>query len=53
MDGIVKEAFPNFGPKLPDMREEKETLLVSELLAAIVQGFERGYGKEKVLDCDP
>ena len=46
MDVIVKENFPGFGPKLPKKLDEKKTLEVSELLAVIVKGFERGYSKE-------
>ena len=53
LEGIVKEAFPNFGRKLPKMREGTKTLRVSELLVAIVKGFERGYSKEKVLHRNP
>ena len=49
LEGIIKEVFPNFGPKLPKMLERTETVQVSELLAAMVKGFERGYRREKVL----
>jgi hypothetical protein len=53
LEGIVKEALPNFGPDLPKSPEENGRLQVSEILAAIVKGFERGYIKEKVLHCNP
>ena len=53
MESIIQEVFPNFGPKLPKLLERTETVQVSELLAAMVKGFERGYRREKVLHFYP
>jgi hypothetical protein len=53
LEGVVKETFPNFGPELPETEDENEILLVSEILAGIVKGFESGYSKEKVLHYYP
>lgn len=53
LEGIAKEALPKFGRNLPKSPEENERLQVSEILAAIVKGFERGCIKEKVLHATP